>query len=367
MFAVFTVLISAAATLFGNGAAAAATPCTLDRATGTTIDKNAYLTNAYNLRWSRALNRVAYMQPIDTGYYRVFTMRPDRTDRVALTDNHPGLPNGHQGATYWHPYGRYLLFTAQKHDWKGRALFGLPDYEALPGYGRHDDLWLITPDGSKLWQLTAEANTKDQGILIPVFSADGREIAWSSRGPGGKYTLKVADFMETPQPHLGNIRSYRPGDGTYYEPGSYTSDSKSLIYTSDQDTHSFWRSQIYRLDFASGQSTRLTTGNDYNEHPSVAQTPSGDWIIYMSTKGVERRPWHLMLGTDWYAMKPDGSGAKRLTTMNVNRKDDPENTGQPLVAGTVAVSPSADFMLGDVQDSLTKQTGMIRTVHFTCP
>jgi Tol biopolymer transport system component len=246
-------------------------------------------------------------------------------------------------------------------------MFGNPDFEALPGFGRHDDLWLIASDGSRSWQLTNDANTKDQGVLIPVFSPDGKRIAWSARQPGGKYELKVAEFALTPQPHFQSIKSYRPGGAAYYETGSFTSDSQSLTYTSDQDTHSFWRSQIYRLDLASGTGVRLTVGNDYNEHPTVVKTPSGDWIVYMSTKGVTRRPLHLRLGTDWYAMRTDGSQAKRLTTMNGNDKNDPENTADALVAGTVSVSPAGDFMLGDMQDSLVKQTGLVKVVHFTCP
>ena len=53
--------------------------------------------------------------------------------------------------------------------------------------------------------------------------------------------------------------------------------------------------------------------------------------------------------------------------MNVNRKGNPQNTGKMLVAGTVAVSPSGDFMLGDVQDSLVRQTGLVKLVRFSCP
>jgi hypothetical protein len=66
-------------------------------------------------------------------------------------------------------------------------------------------------------------------------------------------------------------------------------------------------------------------------------------------------------------MRTDGSQAKRLTTMNGNDKNDPENTADALVAGTVSVSPAGDFMLGDMQDSLVKQTGLVKVVHFTCP
>jgi Tol biopolymer transport system component len=360
-------LIACALPADGRSETIAASSCTLDAANGTTIDQKPFLLNAYGTRWNAATNRVAFMQPDATRYYRVFTMRPDGSDRQALTTDREGLPSKHQGAAYWHPSGRYLMFVAQKQNWTGWTMFGIPDYGALPGFGRHDDLWLITADGSQSWQLTSEANTADQGVLIPVFAPDGKRVAWSSRQPGGKYSLRVADFVESPEPHLENIKSYQPGGAAYYETGSFTSDSNSLTYASDQDTHSFWRSQIYRLDLASGQSTRLTTGNDYNEHPTVAVTPRGDWIVYMSTKGVNRYPGHLLLGTDWYAMRSDGSESKRLTTMNVNRRDNSENAGTMLVAGTVSISPSGDFMLGDLQDSLVRQTGMVKVVHFVCP
>jgi Tol biopolymer transport system component len=339
--------------------------CTLDRATGTTIDAKPFQ-SAWGLNWNAATNRLSYMQPGANGYYRIFTMRPDGSDRRPLTAETPGLPSKHQGAPYWHSSGRYLLLTAQKQEWSGLTLFGNPDYEALPGFGRHDDLWLITADGSRSWKLTDYPNTTDEGILVPIFSADGRRMAWSERQPGGTYVLKLADFIENPQPHLANIRSYLPGGPFYYETGSFSSDGRSLVYTSDQDSHSFWHSQIYRLDLDTGRSTRLTQGDDYNEHPVAVSTPRGDRIVYMSTRGVDRYPWQLFLGTDWYVMRLDGSDVRRLTTMNVRRAGNPEEAGFMQVAGRVAVSPSGDFMLGDVQDDLVKQTGFVRVVRFVC-
>ena len=81
---------------------------------------------------------IAYMQPDTGGYYRVFTMRPDGTERQRLE-----LQTGahHEGGPYWHPSGEFLLVLVQKSEWHGLRLFGAPDYEALPGFGRHDDLW----------------------------------------------------------------------------------------------------------------------------------------------------------------------------------------------------------------------------------
>jgi Tol biopolymer transport system component len=330
------------------------------------IDPQPLLEGGYLTRWNFSANRVAYMQPNAEGYYRVFTMQPDGSDRRAITAEAGLLPTRHQGMPYWHPSGRYLVLAAQKQEWRSPRMFGNPDYEAVPGFGLHDDLWLVAADGTRAWRLTNDPNTRTQGILMPVFSPDGRHLAWSERQADKTYELQVADFLTTPEPHLEHIRSYQPGGRAYYEPGSFTSDSQSLTYSSDQDTHSFWRSQIYRLDLATGQGVRLTTGNAYSEHPTVVKTPDGDWVIYMSILGVDHYPHHLALGTDWYAMRIDGSGSKRLTSMNVNRKDNPQNTGVPLVAITVSVSPSGDYMLGDMQDNLARQTGLVHVVRFVC-
>jgi Tol biopolymer transport system component len=197
-------------------------------------------------------------------------------------------------------------------------------------------------------------------------SRDGKRVAWSARQPGGTYELRVADLVLAPVPHLERMRSYRPGGAAYYETGAFTTDGRGLTYTSDQDTHSFWHSQIYVLDLATGAGKRLTRGDDYNEHPVVVAAPSGDWIVYMSTRGVQRRPGHLLLGTDWYAMRLDGTGTKRLTTMNLSEPNNPEDTGAMQVAGRVSPGPAPDVLFGDVQDNLVKQTGSTKRIRLVC-
>lgn len=52
-------------------AAAADMSCTLDRAVGTTIERDPFLTGGYSLRWSAVADRLAFMQPDDAGYYGV--------------------------------------------------------------------------------------------------------------------------------------------------------------------------------------------------------------------------------------------------------------------------------------------------------
>jgi Tol biopolymer transport system component len=363
---VWAVMAALAFWLAAVPMSAGAQACTVDRATGTEIDAKPFLTHAMGPQWNAATNRIAYMAKNDAGYYRVYIVRPDGTGVRDLTAGIRNMPVKHQGAPYWDPSGRYLLLVAEKPSWHGARMFGNPDYGALPGFGMHDDLWVVAADGSRAWQLTNEPDGKYEGVLIPLFSADGKRVAWSARQSDGKYTIKVADFVERPEPHLVNVRSYAPGGRAYYEPGSFSTDGQWLLYTSDQDTHNFWFSQIYRLNLTTGESLRLTHGRQYNEHPVAVATPSGEWVIYMSTLGVVRRPLHIMLGTEWYAMRIDGSGNKRLTTMNGRLRTDPEYSPVPLIAVKATMSPGGDSFLGDIQDSITRQTGFVKRVRFTC-
>ncbi len=334
---------------------------------GTTFASTPFIRNGYGAQWNAAANWIAFMRPGAHGYYRLFLIRPDGTGLTPLTAGRSDLPPGHHGTPYWLPNGRYLFFTAQKRDWHGGRAFGIPGYGALPGWGVHDDLWVIEIATGRAWQLTAETNTRNEGVLIPIVAPNGHLVAWSARQPDRKYKIMVADFLTAPAPHLANARGYQPGGAAYYETGSFSSDSRSLFYTSDQDTRSFWQSQIYRLDLASGQSSRLTHGHDYNEHPAVVPAPSGDWVVFMSTRAEQRRPLQFRLGTDWWAMRPDGSHLKRLTTMNLNGPQDSERVGRALVAGKVTASPDGGTLLGDVQDSLVRQTGFVEHIRLTCP
>jgi Tol biopolymer transport system component len=360
------VILACALGLAGVPVRAAAQACTVDRATGTVIDAKPLLTASMGPQWNAPSNRIAYMAKNAGGYYRVYLAKPDGTGARDLTAGIHNMPAKHQGAPYWSPSGRYILLLAEKPSWHGARMFGNLDYGALPGFGMHDDLWVVAADGSRAWQLTNEPDGKYEGVLIPLFSADGKHVAWSARQSDGKYTIKVADFLESPEPHLGNVRNYEPGGRAYYEPGSFSSDGKWLLYAGDQDTHNFWFSQIYRLNLATGESTRLTQGKQYNEHPVSVSTPTGEWIIYMSTLGVIRRPLHVMLGTEWYAMRLDGSGNKRLTWMNTLSSSNPEHSPVPMIAVKPTLSPTGDFFLGDIEDSITRQSGFVKAVRFTC-
>ena len=175
----------------------------------------------------------------------------------------------------------------------------------------------------------------------------------STRCAGGTYIIHTADFVETPAPHVANIRDYRPAGDAFYEASCFTPDSKSLLMTSDCDTHTFWQNQIYRFDLETQQLDRLTHDTSYNEHPQV--TPDGRSIIWMSDAHSDAlRGAH---GTDWWMMDTDGGNPRRISRMNV--RNNPQCDGKPKWVGTAAFSPDGKWFYGDVQTNLITQAGKV--------
>jgi Tol biopolymer transport system component len=261
------------------------------------------------------------------------------------------------GAPFWHPSGRYIVFVAEKKEHPGGSM------PALPGFGGWCDIWLITPDGLHAWKLVDEPVDPARAILLPCFSPDGKRLAWCERitrpklldnlRGAGTYIIHTADFVETPTPHVANIRDYRPAGEAFYETSCFTPDSQSLLMTSNCDTKNFWQNQIYRFDLATQQLHRLTHDTSYNEHPQM--TPDGRSIIWMSDTDTDGL--HLAHGTDWWLMDPDGSHPRRISTMNV--RTSPQCDGKAKWACTVTWSPDGRWFYGDVQTNLITQAGKV--------
>lgn len=322
-----------------------------------------FLEHGLYVRWNYATKTVAYQKQGANGYYNVYLADEDGRNERPLTVDHPGLPKKHAGAHDWHPSGKYLVFVAEKAKHEG-PLFGLfkklpvlgESYAALPGFGGYSDLWLITRDGSKVWQLTNVPNDYDHGTLLPNFSRDGKKLTWAERVKrpqlfdlklqAASWVIKVADFVEAPEPHLENVRTYQPGGDAFYEVSAFTPDGAKVLFTSSFAFGNFWKSQIHSLDLVTETTTQLTT-EGYNEHPSFS--PDAKTIIYMSEYQSELR------GTDWWLMNADGTNKRRITFMN--QRGHPHSNGQAVWAGTVAWSPDGKWFYGDVQTNLITQEG----------
>ncbi len=94
-----------------------------------------------------------------------------------LTCNKRGCPQKHNGNPAWHPSGEYIVFTAEKR--------GNPEKyreAAIPGTGFNCDLWIMTSDGKKFYQLTNyPVRLPYQAVIHPHFSHDGKKLLWSQR------------------------------------------------------------------------------------------------------------------------------------------------------------------------------------------
>ena len=334
---------------------------------GPPISVAPFLANGYMVAWSHRANRIAYATRAPSGLFELHLTDPDGTNDVRFGANDPDMPRGHVGSPSWSPDGRWIAFEAEKPKHPGSHA------DAIPGFGGYSDIWVATPDGEHVYQLTDEPNDYDHGAMIPRFSPDGGRLAWTARVAAprflsakrafGYWVLRVADFVvgDGGIPSLRNVRDYRATGDAFYEMGGFSPDGNKLAFTSDYATGKWWESQIYTIDLTTSRVEALTSSG-YNEHPSY--TPDGR-IIWMSDSGIRPRVGSLMPGTDWWLMAADGSHKQRLSYLNT--PGHAEYAGKSMWAGTVAWSGDGRRFIGDVQTSLWTQAGKSIWVKLSCP
>ena len=199
-----------------------------------------------------------------------------------------------------------------------------------------------------------------------------RRLEWTERTASGKvlnpdrfagfWAIRLAEFDVAADgtPSLSHIRTVSPAGDAFNETGGFSADSASLVFTSDFETHNFWKSQIYRLDIDSGAITRLTRGDSYNEHPRY--TPD-DHVLWMTNADNPSR------GTDWWTMNADGSNTARLS--DLNRDGGARGFGGKQVYATVVQtanwSPDDRYFYGDVETNLLNSDSVIVRAALTCP
>lgn len=109
----------------------------------------------------------------EDGYFDIYVMRPDTSNKRCLTCDKSSdiVPQKHNGTAEWHPSGDYLVFTAEKQKHPGGSLW------AEPGKGVYNDIWFMKADGSEFWPLTDGPADNDHGSIHPHFSSDGKRLA----------------------------------------------------------------------------------------------------------------------------------------------------------------------------------------------
>lgn len=121
--------------------------------------------NAGSPDWSPGGNDyIVYHARGNDGYYDVYMMEADTTGDHCLTCNHPDLPNKHIGEPIWHPSGEWIVFKAEKEKHVLPRMGAL----AVPAIGFHNDVWITSRDGKKVFQLT-DLKTRMNGESIYIY------------------------------------------------------------------------------------------------------------------------------------------------------------------------------------------------------
>ena len=168
--------------------------------------------------------------------------------------NAPLAPFGGNEQIVWSPDGRTLAYTSKKKFGREYAL------------STNSDIYLYDLQTGETRNLTAFNPGYD---MAPVFSPDGRYMAWESMETDGfesdKSRIMIMDLQ------TGFYRDYSAGFDQSSSGMSWSEDGRLLYFISGiQATY-----QVHVLDVASGVISRLTEG-DHN-YTSVA--PAGPYLV----------------------------------------------------------------------------------------
>ena len=247
---------------------------------------------------------------------------------------------------------QFLLFQLEKPLRSGGD--PLPAF-AAPGRNLGDDIWAISFDGRRFWNLT---NREERGgrVLSPRFSHEGDRVVWSERvassgSTWGQWVLRVARFeIRRGVPRLSNVETYKPGSPRlFYESYGFTPDDRGILFGTNLDPgHSGGGLDLYVLRLASGELQRLTAAADEIDR-FARLSPGGRKIVWASSREIpgrraalERRSSSAEAPLDLWLMDLDGRGLERLTGFNDVFSD--QYTGQVMV-GTPSWSRDGDRLL----------------------
>lgn len=287
-------------------------------------------------------NIVVYAIPDNNKIYQIHRRNLDTSEDVCLTCNNQNGPSIglHKGAPTFHPDGKHIIMQVEmeEHPFEGE----LGD----PGAGWFNNLWMTTINGDQWWQLTnyPHGDKDSYGVLFPRVSHDGKKIAWSqlyksdpkgqydyrqgkmvpNSNPWGLWQLNIADLVIDENPHIENIKSYRPGNGNFYEPQEWSLGDDKLMFASDIQKDHVYKLDIWMIDVNTQELTQLTNTNGaWEEFASFS--PNGKKISFMSSEccnwdpeNPKSIPFKSTLATELYIMDSDGANKVQLTSFNEN-------------------------------------------------
>jgi len=138
------------------------------------------------------------------------------------------------------------------------------------------DVFTVPTEKGTWRDLTRSSGVADR---TPVWSPDGKQIAWFSDS-SGEYELMVGG-----QDGLTPPRAYKLQDPTYFYSPEWSPDGKRILFTDAE-------MNLWVLDLATGKETHVDQGNYTwpNRDMSPSWSPDSRWIAY--TKRLRRSQFH---------------------------------------------------------------------------
>jgi hypothetical protein len=270
---------------------------------------------------------VAYNLLQSNGYYGIYlaNVGPGNTrlNERCFTCANSSLPGKNVAQPAFQPTGKYMLFMAEK------AVHAGSSANSIPGIGQYNDLWVMTMDGKKAYQLTNTPSTGISAMIEPYFNPKGTEILWASmtspvsingKQEFGYWVIKIAPFIDDtvngPRLDTAHIKTILPGaDSAFNEPYGWSPDGSRIIFASDYNQFWVWDDQIYTMDTNGNNIEQMTsTAHSYPYCEHAFYSTFGQYIVWMTD--LDNNVGSSVGGDDWWIMNSDTTHQQRLTYFN---------------------------------------------------
>jgi eukaryotic-like serine/threonine-protein kinase len=132
--------------------------------------------------------------------------------------------------------------------------------------GPNHDIWIHDLDRAAMTRVT----THPEMDAVPIWSPDGRSLAYRSHRDGGGLFLQQVDPP-------GEARRLTSPNGPEHSPSDFTQDGQAILFT---EVRSYHQQDIGMVDIDSGEVTWLLTGAAAEMRPRLS--PDGRWLAYSS-------------------------------------------------------------------------------------